>query len=84
MLEMERKSGILIIEADAATARFFLRKGHIMRAEIDGSAPLSGATAVYDALGWKEGQFEFLIGDSVAPRKADMAIWEGHKIGREI
>ena len=63
MLEMERKSGILIIEAEAATARFFLRKGHIMRAEIDGSAPLSGATAVYDALGWKEGQFEFLIGD---------------------
>jgi CheY-like chemotaxis protein len=63
MLEMERKSGILIIEAEAATARFFLRKGHIMRAEIDGSAPLSGANAVYDALGWKEGQFEFLIGD---------------------
>ncbi len=63
MLEMERKSGILIIEAEAATARFFLRKGHIMRAEIDGSAPLSGATAVYDALGWNEGQFEFLIGD---------------------
>jgi CheY-like chemotaxis protein len=63
MLEMERKSGILIIEAEASTARFFLRKGHIMRAEIDGSAPLSGANAVYDALGWKDGQFEFLIGD---------------------
>ncbi len=24
------------------------------------------------------------IGDSVAPRKVDMAIWEGHKVGREI
>jgi len=24
------------------------------------------------------------IGDCVAPRKVDMAIWEGHKIGREI
>ncbi len=63
MLEMERKSGILIIETDAATARFFLRKGHIMRAELDGASPVSGAAAVYGALGWKEGQFEFLIGD---------------------
>jgi len=63
MLEMERKSGILIIETDTATARFFLRKGHIMRAELDGASPASGAPAVYGALGWKEGQFEFLIGD---------------------
>ncbi len=63
MLEMERKSGILIIETDASTARFFLRKGHIMRAELDGGSPVSGANAIYAALGWKEGQFEFLIGD---------------------
>jgi CheY-like chemotaxis protein len=63
MLEMERKSGILIIETDTATARFFLRKGHIMRAELDGVPPVSGANAVYGVLGWKEGQFEFLIGD---------------------
>jgi mycofactocin system FadH/OYE family oxidoreductase 2 len=26
----------------------------------------------------------YRIGDCVAPRKVDMAIWEGHKIGREI
>jgi mycofactocin system FadH/OYE family oxidoreductase 2 len=26
----------------------------------------------------------YRIGDSVAPRKVDMAIWEGHKLGREI
>ncbi|HJV67475.1 MAG TPA: mycofactocin system FadH/OYE family oxidoreductase 2 [Geomonas sp.] len=26
----------------------------------------------------------FRIGDSVAPRKVDMAIWEGHRVGREI
>lgn len=24
------------------------------------------------------------IGDCVAPRKVDMAIWEGHQVGREI
>jgi mycofactocin system FadH/OYE family oxidoreductase 2 len=26
----------------------------------------------------------YRVGDAVAPRKVDMAIWEGHKIGREI
>ena len=26
----------------------------------------------------------YRIGDAVAPRKVDMAIWEGHKLGREI
>jgi mycofactocin system FadH/OYE family oxidoreductase 2 len=26
----------------------------------------------------------YRIGDCVAPRKVDMAIWEGHKVGREI
>jgi NADPH-dependent 2,4-dienoyl-CoA reductase/sulfur reductase-like enzyme len=26
----------------------------------------------------------YRIGDSVAPRKVDMAIWEGHRVGREI
>ncbi len=24
------------------------------------------------------------IGDCVAPRKVDMAIWDGHKLGREL
>ena len=24
------------------------------------------------------------VGDCVAPRKVDMAIWEGHKVGRTI
>ena len=64
MLEMERKSGILVVEADEGTARFFLRKGYVIRAEVDDPEdPLSGATAVYEALDWRQGQFEFLIGD---------------------
>jgi two-component system OmpR family response regulator len=63
MLEMERKSGILIIEADEGTARFFMRKGRVLRAEVDEAAPLSGAAAVYTALAWTQGHFEFLVGD---------------------
>jgi hypothetical protein len=26
----------------------------------------------------------YRVGDCVAPRKVDMAIWEGHRVGREI
>jgi CheY-like chemotaxis protein len=63
MLEMERKSGILVIEGDDGLSRFFLRKGYVIRAEVDGDEPLSGATAVYAALAWTDGHFEFLVGD---------------------
>src|SRR5450631_4113771 len=39
--------------------------------------------SLYTALKGKVPEL-YRIGDSVAPRKVDMAIWEGHKIGREI
>jgi CheY-like chemotaxis protein len=63
VLEMERKSGILVVEADEGTGRFFLRKGYVIRAEVDHDEPLSGALAVYEALNWSQGHFEFLVGD---------------------
>lgn len=62
VLEMERKTGILLVEREAGVARLFLRKGHVIRADCD--APrLSGAAAVYEALTWRTGSFDFLIGD---------------------
>lgn len=39
--------------------------------------------ALYFALKGKVKEL-YRIGDCVAPRKVDMAIWEGHKLGREI
>ena len=65
MLEMERKTGILLIERDDTAARLYMRKGRIVRAEIDGpdKRRISGAVAVYQALTWSDGQFDFLIGD---------------------
>ncbi|AJE03084.1 mycofactocin system FadH/OYE family oxidoreductase 2 [Geobacter pickeringii] len=39
--------------------------------------------SLYHSLKGKVGEL-YRIGDCVAPRKADMAIWEGHRIGREI
>ncbi|HEY6476325.1 MAG TPA: response regulator [Polyangia bacterium] len=62
ILEMERKTGILLCERDAGVARMFVRKGHVVRADCD-QPRLTGAAAVYEALSWKSGSFDFLIGD---------------------
>jgi CheY-like chemotaxis protein len=65
MLEMERKTGILLVERDETAARLYMRKGRIVRAEVDGPEKrrISGAAAVYHALTWSDGQFDFLVGD---------------------
>jgi len=63
VLEMERKSGILLLERDAGTARLYLRKGRIIRADIDPDRHTAGAAAVYEALTWADGTFDFLVGD---------------------
>jgi hypothetical protein len=62
VLEMERKTGILMCERDTGVARLFVRKGHVVRADTD-EPRLSGAAAVYEALSWKSGAFDFLLGD---------------------
>jgi CheY-like chemotaxis protein len=62
LLEMERKTGVLLIERGEATARLFLRKGRVIRADSD-RPTLKGALAVYEALTWPAGSFDFLAGD---------------------
>jgi DNA-binding response OmpR family regulator len=63
VLEMERKTGILLLERDAVTARLYLRKGRVIRADTDGPQGLTGTNAVYEALTWPRGTFDFLVGD---------------------
>jgi two-component system OmpR family response regulator len=63
LLEMERKTGLLLLERDTGTARLYLRKGRIIRADLDGAARLTGAAAVYETLTWARGAFDFLVGD---------------------
>jgi CheY-like chemotaxis protein len=63
LLEMERKTGLVLLERPhGGSARLYLRKGRVVRADIE-SSPLSGAGAVYEALSWTEGGFDFLAGD---------------------
>jgi CheY-like chemotaxis protein len=58
ILEMERKSGILVLRG-ASTARIFLRLGKIHDARFDGAAQPRGADVIYELLRWKSGSFEF-------------------------
>jgi len=63
VLEMERKSGILLVERDEGAARLYFRRGRVVRANTDVPS-LTGAPAVYEALSWATGSFDFLAGDT--------------------
>jgi hypothetical protein len=62
VLEMERKTGILLVERPDETARIFLRRGRVIRAAVD-APELHGTAAVYALLAWEGGAFDFLAGD---------------------
>jgi DNA-binding response OmpR family regulator len=59
ILEMERKSGVLVIKAGRKTGRVFLREGRALDAFFDGSPEPRGAEAIYELLTWTTGRFEF-------------------------
>jgi CheY-like chemotaxis protein len=63
VLEMERKSGVLVLSraADAGkeVGRVFLRAGRVARARLDGRANPRNHQAVYHMLTWASGSFEF-------------------------
>ena len=71
MLDMEKKSGELVIGRPQETVRLLLRKGRVIRGHADVAKPaasgLHGAEAVYYALGWTDGDFDF------SPRDIDLA-----------
>jgi CheY-like chemotaxis protein len=61
ILEMERKSGVLVLARPGGgeTGRVFLRDGRVVRARIDGKPTPKNEQAVYYLLTWIEGKFEF-------------------------
>jgi len=58
LLEMERKSGVLVLRAEL-TGRVFLREGRVLAAFFDEQSTLRGADAVFDMLTWRQGTFQF-------------------------
>src|SRR5688500_12107269 len=58
MLEMERRSGILILQRPQQLGRLHVRDGQVIRASIEGTGRDSGTEAVFAMLTWPDGQFE--------------------------
>jgi hypothetical protein len=58
ILEMERRTGLLVLRRGRQTVRLEVRGGQVVRARCEGARQPSGADAVYLALGWPVGQFQ--------------------------
>ena len=64
VLELERKSGVVILRAGFERGAHLSRNGRVIRAQIDGGGEnRRGQLAVYDLLGWPRGRFEFNVGE---------------------
>jgi CheY-like chemotaxis protein len=61
ILEMERKSGVLVLQRRGETARIFMREGRILRVRMDGTPVPKNQEAIYYLLTWADGKFEFSI-----------------------
>ena len=58
MVEMERKSGIMVLRRQGRTARVFIKMGRVVAARMDGEG-IKGPDAVYQLLTWPDGRFDF-------------------------
>jgi CheY-like chemotaxis protein len=63
LLELERRSGVLILSGSGGNGRVHVRRGRVLRANIEDRAECLGAAAVFQMLTWNGGRFEFHPGD---------------------
>jgi DNA-binding response OmpR family regulator len=59
LLEMERKSGVLLLVNGGEKARIFLKHGRVAQARFERKPLPANAEAVYELLSWTGGTFEF-------------------------
>lgn len=59
VLELDKKTGVLILRRGGESGKVWLRSGRVLRAEVVGRKSGTGPTAVYEMLGWSEGSAEF-------------------------
>jgi len=59
LLEMERKSGVLVLTGDDAVARVFVRDGRVVSAAVDGRDTPRDEECIYSLLQWSHGTFQF-------------------------
>ena len=68
MIEMERKSGILVVQRGADTGRLVCRAGRVLAAELltgglPGDGPQRGVEVIYQMLAWHSGRFDLTSGE---------------------
>jgi hypothetical protein len=61
-LDLERRSGRILIVADDRVGRVWLRAGRVISARIEGSRRVNRA-AIYELLLWDRGRFDFTQAD---------------------
>jgi CheY-like chemotaxis protein len=91
VLELERKSGVVILSRADARGRLWVREGRVLRAEVDGDSdatpPRTRAEAVYELLTWSEGRFEFnagaVDGDDEIGTSTSFLLMEGARLQDE-
>jgi CheY-like chemotaxis protein len=59
MLEMERKSGVLVLRRGAEVGRIFVRDGQVVAAHMEVGPAAEGVAVVYYLLTWPDGHFDF-------------------------
>ncbi len=59
MIEMERKSGILLLRRGSQSARLYVRDGRVIAARLFAATTLTGIDVVYKLLTWTDGHFDF-------------------------
>lgn len=68
LMEMERRTGLLVAKRGRVAVRLEIREGQVIRARAEGPrADANGVDAVFEALGWEDGQFQ-LFGVKVVGR----------------
>jgi CheY-like chemotaxis protein len=63
LLELERRSGVLILGGSPGNGRVQVRRGRVLRATIEDRPECRAAAAVFEMLTWSEGRFEFHPGE---------------------
>jgi DNA-binding response OmpR family regulator len=62
VLELERKSGVVVLHAEGGVGRLHLREGRVIRAQIEATGARGASLAVFEMLAWSHGRFEFQSG----------------------
>jgi len=93
VLEMEQKTGVLVLQRRGDLGRMFLRRGSIIRASLErhpdsDGRPLENAPAIYEMLRWGEGRFDFanaaVEGDDVIAASTTYLLMEGARLIDEM